>query len=78
MIHVSCKNCHAYDVVGPGHPAVTYDPAAGQHVITDRSALRHASADAHADGCQPGDDGNYPLHFEFMAGAAPVDLAGSN
>ena len=69
MIHVSCKGCHAYDIVGPGHPATTYvphpdDPDKDQHVLTDRSALRHA----HADDCQPGDDGNYPLHLEFMAG----------
>jgi hypothetical protein len=38
-------------------------------VLTDRSALRHN----HAEDCQPGDDGNYPLAFEFMAavGATP-------
>jgi hypothetical protein len=71
MIHVSCKGCGTYDIVGPGHPATVYvphpdhpdDPEAGQHVLTDRSALRHA----HADDCQPGEDGNYPLHFDFMA-----------
>ena len=77
MIHVSCHNCHTYDIVGPFHPATVYvphpddpaNPEAGQHVITDRAALRHA----HADDCQPGEDGHYPLHFEFMAavGATP-------
>lgn len=64
MIHVSCKNCSAYDIVGPGHPATTYVAETDQHVLTDRSAIRHS----HADDCQPGADGNYPLHFEFMAG----------
>ena len=65
MIHVSCKNCTAYDIVGPGHPAVTQHPETGQHVLTDRSALRHN----HADDCQPHPEtGHYPLHFEFMAG----------
>ena len=63
MIHVSCKNCGAFDVVGPGHPAVTYDAERQQHVLTDRSALRLS----HGEDCQPGDDGNHPLHFMFMA-----------
>ncbi len=72
MIHISCQNCHSYDIVGPGHPAVTYvphperpdDPEAGQHVLTDRSALRHS----HAEDCEPHPEtGHYPLHFEFMA-----------
>lgn len=78
MIHVRCRNCGTYDIVGPGHPATTYDPENGQHVITDRAALKHASADAHADGCEPHPEtGHYPLHFEFMAGTAPVSLTGS-
>jgi hypothetical protein len=66
--HVSCKSCNAYDIVGAGHPATTYNPETDQHVITDRSAFRHA----HADDCQPGEDGNYPLHFDFMAGVGPA------
>jgi hypothetical protein len=68
LIHVQCKNCGTFDVAGPGHPAVQYNSQAGQHVLFDRTALRHD----HADGCEPGDDGNYPLHFTFMAGTAPV------
>jgi hypothetical protein len=75
LIHVSCRNCNAYDVVGPGHPATTFDPATQQHVITDRSALRHS----HADDCEPHPEtGHYPLTFEFMAGHAPVDMTGGN
>lgn len=63
-IHISCKNCGTYDIVGPGHPATAYDPEADRHVLTDRSALRHA----HADDCEPHPEtGHYPLHFEFMA-----------
>ena len=64
MIHVSCKNCAAFDIAGPGHPAVEFDAVAGQHVLTDRTKLRHN----HADDCQPGDDGNYPLHFTLIGG----------
>lgn len=73
MIHVACKNsnCNAYDIVGPGHPATTYNAEADMHVLTDRSALRHS----HADDCQPGEDGSYPLHFEFMAGAGATPPA---
>ena len=63
MIHVSCANCHTFDIAGPGHPAVTFDEEKQQHVLTDRSALRHS----HAEDCQPGEDGNYPLHFTFFA-----------
>lgn len=83
MIHVSCRSCHAYDIVGPGHPAVTCghdegtactDAGSGTHVLTDRSALRHS----HADDCEPHPEtGHYPLHFEFMAGTAPVALTGA-
>lgn len=76
MIHISCRSCGTYDIVGPGHPAaecnhspdVGCDDETAQHVLTDRAKLRHA----HADDCQPGDDGNYPLHFDFMAGTIPV------
>lgn len=81
MIHIACQGCHAFDIVGPGHPATVYvphpdapdDPARGQHVLTDRTKLKHS----HADGCMPGDDGNYPLHFTFMPGMAPVDMTGA-
>jgi len=59
---VACKNCGSFDIAGPGHPAVEYDSEAGQHVLTDRTALRHS----HDDDCQPGDDGNYPLAFTFI------------
>ena len=83
MIHVSCKSegCRAFDVVGPGHPAVTCDhdgtacdsAGPGRHVLTDRAALRHD----HADGCEPHPEtGHYPLAFTFMAGMTPVDLTG--
>ena len=68
MIHISCRSCGAFDIAGPGHPAVTQDPVTGQHVLTDRTALRHA----HAGDCQPGEDGNYPLAFTFMAALAPA------
>jgi len=74
VIHVSCKGCGSYDIVGPGHPATTYVPhpdypKAGQHVLTDRSALRHA----HAGDCAPDPEtGHYPLHFDFMAGTVSV------
>lgn len=65
MIHVSCRNCGTYDIVGPGHPATTYNAETDQHVLTDRAALRHS----HADDCEPHPEtGHYPLAFEFMAG----------
>lgn len=69
MIHVACK-CGTFDIVGPGHPAVEQSADTGQHLLTDRTKLRHA----HADDCQPDADGNYPLHFTFMApvGAQPA------
>lgn len=82
MIHVHCRGCGAFDIAGPGHPAVTCahedgtacgDAGPGQHVLTDRAALRHS----HADGCEPHPEtGRYPLAFTFMAGTAPVTLAG--
>jgi hypothetical protein len=73
LIHVSCRNCGTYDIVGPGHPgAVCNHPPdvectaeEAQHVLTDRTALRHN----HAADCQPDPEtGHYPLHFDFMAG----------
>lgn len=83
MIHVHCSNCGTFDIAGPGHPAVTCahdgviacaDAGTGQHVLTDRSALRHE----HADGCEPHPEtGHYPLTFTFMAGIAPVNLTGA-
>ena len=69
LIHVACK-CGAFDIVGPGHPAVGRHPETGQHLLTDRAKLKHA----HADGCQPNEDGNYPLTFTFMA---PVGVTGA-
>jgi len=68
--HVSCRNCGTFDIVGPGHPATTYDPESDRHVITDRTALRHS----HEDDCEPHPEtGERPLHFTFMAPiGAPV------
>jgi hypothetical protein len=63
MIRVHCKNCGASDDVTRDHPGVRRRPD-GQREFWDRSALRHV----HAEGCEPGEDGNYPLTFEFMAG----------
>ena len=66
VIHVACQNCGAWDIVGPGHPAVRFNSAAGTHELFDRTALKHA----HDEDCQPDADGNYPLHFTFMAATA--------
>ena len=63
MWHVACKNCGTFDIAGPGHPAVTYDSEKDQHVLTDRTALRHE----HADTCQPNEEGSYPLAFTFIS-----------
>ena len=64
MIHVSCRNCGTFDIAGPGHPAVEFDEEKQQHVLTDRTALRHA----HADDCEPdAETGHYPLAFTFFA-----------
>jgi hypothetical protein len=69
-LHVQCRNCGTFDIAGPGHPAVTYDEEAGQHVLTDRTALRHN----HAGDCEPHPEtGHYPLHFTFMAGIGPAE-----
>lgn len=81
MWHVSCKNCGTFDIVGPWHPATTYSPDPsdpgnqdkGQHVITDRAAVRHS----HDDDCQPGEEGHYPLAFTFM-GAIGTPAPGGN
>jgi hypothetical protein len=73
LIHVHCQNCGTFDIVGPGHPATTYDPASGQHVLTDRTALKHS----HADDCEPHPEtGHYPLHFTFMAATVSPTEAG--
>jgi hypothetical protein len=79
--HVSCKNCGTFDIVGAWHPATTYvphpddpaDPEKGQHVITDRTAVRHS----HDDDCQPNEEGHYPLAFTFM-GAIGTPPPGGN
>lgn len=63
MIHAACQACGTFDIVGPGHPAVTFDEEKQQHVLTDRTKLRHA----HANDCQPDADGNYLLHLTFIA-----------
>jgi hypothetical protein len=60
--HVACQGCGTFDIAGPGHPAVTYDDGKQQHVLTDRTALRHA----HDDDCQPNEEGHYPLAFTFV------------
>jgi hypothetical protein len=63
VIHAQCRSCGTFDIAGPGHPAVTYDEQAGQHVLTDRTALRHS----HADDCEPdAETGHYPLAFTFF------------
>jgi hypothetical protein len=62
LIHAQCRNCGTFDLLGPGHPAGETDPVTGQFTWTDRSALRHS----HADDCQPGDDGNYPLDITLF------------
>ena len=63
MWHVSCRSCGSFDIAGPGHPAVEYDNEAGQHVLTDRTKLRHA----HDEDCQPdAETGHYPLAFTFI------------
>jgi hypothetical protein len=73
VIHVSCRNCGTFDIVGPGHPAVEFDEEKQQHLLVSRTALKHS----HADDCEPHPEtGHYPLHFTFMAGMAPVDLTG--
>jgi hypothetical protein len=64
VIHVACQNCGAWDIVGPGHPAVRLNPETQQHELFDRTALQQR----HDENCQPDEDGNYPLHFTFMAG----------
>lgn len=71
MIHVQCQGCGAWDIAGPGHPAVRQDPGTGQHELFDRTALRHA----HADGCQPDAAGNYPLAFTFLSGVQVSGVA---
>jgi hypothetical protein len=64
LIHISCRNCGTFDIVGPGHPAVTYNAETGQHELTDRTQLRHS----HAEDCEPHPEtGHYPLHLTFMA-----------
>jgi hypothetical protein len=37
MIHVICKGCGKWDILGPGHPAVMQHPETGQHIWHDRS-----------------------------------------
>lgn len=71
MIHVACKNCGTFDIAGPGHPAVRFNPDTQQHEVFDRTALRHS----HADDCQPHPEtGHYPLTFTFMfATASPAE-----
>jgi hypothetical protein len=64
LIHAQCQNCGTFDIIGPGHPAGETDPVTGLFTWTDRAALRHS----HADDCQPGDDGNYPLHITLLGG----------
>jgi hypothetical protein len=65
---VTCQNCGAYDMVGPGHPAVR-DRGDGTHELHDRAAVRHD----HADGCEPHPEtGNYPLDFSFMTAPAAL------
>jgi hypothetical protein len=68
VIHIACQRCGTFDIVGPGHPAVTFDEEAQQHVLISREKLRHS----HGDDCQPGEDGNYPLAFTFTAEIGPV------
>jgi hypothetical protein len=77
LIHVHCRNCGTFELVGPGHPAGLTDPETGAFTLTDRSALRHASAEGHEDGCQPDPEtGHYPLALTFIAPAGAVPAGG--
>ena len=67
---ITCKNCGAYDIVGPGHPAMR-DRGDGTHEFHDRSAVRHA----HAQDCKPDKAGNRPFDFGFMV--APPAMQGA-
>lgn len=65
MIHISCRNCGTFDIAGPGHPAVEFDEEKQQHVLTDRTKLKHS----HDDDCLPHPEtGHYPLAFTFIGG----------
>lgn len=68
MIHVQCTGCGTWDIAGPGHPAVRFNPDSGQHELFDRTAFKHN----HAEACTPDESGNYPLHFTLMAGTVAV------
>jgi hypothetical protein len=59
---VTCRNCGASDLVGPGHPA-TADRGDGTHELSDRTRIRHA----HKTGCTPDPEDGYPLDFSFTA-----------
>ena len=72
---LTCKGCGAYDVVGPGHPAVRpQEGSPGVVEIYDRSAVRHS----HAAECEHKDkNGDGPMDFSFMpspAAFAPAPL----
>jgi hypothetical protein len=66
MIHVLCRTCGEWEIVGPGHPAVRPNPDTGQHELHDRTALL-PGCDCPEDG-----EGGRPLAFTFMGGTAAV------
>ena len=70
MIHVLCKGCGEWEIVGPGHPSVRQRDD-GQHEFFDRTAV--------LPGCDCTDDhdGSRPLHLTFMGGSAPATLTGA-
>jgi hypothetical protein len=64
MIHVLCRTCGEWEIVGPGHPAMR-DRGDGTHEIHDRALLLENCA------CPPDDlSGSRPLAFTFMAATA--------
>ena len=67
MIHVQCGECGQWQIVGPGHPSVRFNPETGHHEFFDRSA-----AVGHGDGC--GNDGSGPMALTFLAG---VNVSGA-
>jgi len=66
-IHIQCKNdrCRRFEIIGPGHPAVRFNPETQQHEFFDRTAVID-----HHPSCSG--DGSDPLHFTFMAGTVTM------
>ncbi|MHB2029479.1 MAG: hypothetical protein ACYCPT_11765 [Acidimicrobiales bacterium] len=72
--YVTCKECGAYDIVGPGHPAVREsEDRPGFYELHDRDAL-HARLAHRDEACKtagPNNDGR----LDFSFGAAPAGLS---